>query len=76
MYYRYINRGGNSGVANYAIGYDNIIVEFTGGARYLYTYTSTSTAGVEHMKSLALGGVGLNSYISRVVKKRYARKLR
>lgn len=72
----YSNFGGNSNVASYSLGYDNIIVEFNDGARYLYTYTSTTTADVEHMKQLALRGIGLNSYISRVIRKRYARKLR
>lgn len=76
MYVKYKNLGGNSNVARYALDYDNIIVEFKDGAKYLYTYTSTTTAGVEHMKRLALRGVGLNSYISRVVKKRFARKWR
>ena len=76
MYYKYRNLGGNSNVSSYSIGFDSIIVEFKDRSRYLYTYYSTSTAGVEHMKYLAKRGVGLNSYISRVVRKRYARRLR
>ena len=76
MVYSYLNRGGNSGVAFYSIESDSITVQFKDGSVYLYNYSSTSISGVEHMKQLARNGVGLNSYISRVVKKRYARKLR
>ena len=75
MVYRYLNKGGNSSVANYSIGADSITVQFKDGASYLYNYSSTTMVGVEHMKQLAVNGIGLNSYISRVVKKQYARKL-
>jgi len=76
MKYRYLNRGGNSNVASYIIGADNITVQFNDGSVYLYDYASTSITRVEHMKSLASKGVGLNSYIGRVVRKNYAKKLR
>lgn len=76
MTYRYLNRGGNSNVAYYSIGADSITVQFNDGSVYLYNYASTTVSGIEHMKQLANNGVGLNSYISRIVRKRYARKLR
>lgn len=76
MVQRYLNRGGNSNVANYSIEADSITVQFKDGSMYLYNYSSTTVAGVENMKQLAVNGIGLNSYISRVVRKRYARKLR
>jgi hypothetical protein len=75
MVYRYRNFGGNSSVVKYSLGSDNIVVEFKDGARYLYTYSSTTPRLVEHMKLLARKGRGLNSFISRTIKKRYARKL-
>lgn len=72
----YMNIGGGSGVTAYDLGIDSISVYFSDGSAYLYNYMSTGTRDVEHMKSLAAAGQGLNSFISRVVRKRYARKLR
>jgi hypothetical protein len=73
---RYANFGGDSAVVAYETGGDNITVQFDTGATYLYTYASAGVANIEQMKSLAVEGRGLNSFISRVVKKQYARKLR
>ncbi|MBE2186563.1 MAG: hypothetical protein IAE99_07300 [Rhodothermales bacterium] len=73
---RYRNLGGDSGITAYEIGTDSITVEFKGGATYLYTNQSAGSGNIEQMKQLAQAGSGLNSFISRVVKKGYARKLR
>ena len=73
---RYRNVGGNSGIAAYEIAPDSITVQFKDGSIYLYTNQSAGSANIEHMKQLARAGQGLNSFISRVVKKGYARKLR
>jgi hypothetical protein len=73
---RYQNLGGDSGIVAYEIGDDFIKVQFHDGPVYLYTYESTGQAAIEHMKELARAGHGLNSYISRVVRKQYAAKLR
>ncbi|AGH95391.1 hypothetical protein [Pseudobdellovibrio exovorus] len=72
----YRNTGGDSGIVGYEIGTDSIVVKFRDGAVYLYDYTHTGVADVEHMKQLALSGSGLNSFISRAVRKRFARKIR
>lgn len=71
----YMNQSGQSGIAGFDLGSDSITVYFTDGGAYLYTYASTGAKEIEQMKALALAGQGLNSYISRVVQKRYARKL-
>jgi hypothetical protein len=76
MMMRYANTGGDSGVFAYEIAMDSIAVEFTDGALYLYTYASTGEPDIEQMKSLAQRGRGLNSFISRFVRKRYARRVR
>ena len=76
MYVKYKNLRGNSNVFRYALGYNSIIVEFKDGAKYEYTYRSTSKADVEQMKMFAKRGRRLNSYIGRVVKRRFARKWR
>lgn len=72
----YKNRGGNSGIDSYETGADSITVQFKDGAVYLYTAQSAGAANIEEMKSLAVAGHGLNSFISRNVRKRYAHKLR
>ena len=71
-----MNLGGNSGIAGYEIGDNSIIVAFRNNTAYLYTYGSTGRDAIERMKLLAAEGRGLNSFISSVVKKRYASKLR
>jgi hypothetical protein len=72
----YKNLGGDSGVSSYEIGSDYIIVEFRDGAAYLYNNESAGAGNIVKMKELAIAGVGLNSFISKVVKKGYASKLR
>ncbi len=72
----YKNLGGDSGVTAYEIGIEFIKVQFHDGSIYLYTYLSTGREDIEQMKKLAIAGEGLNSYIGKVVKKRYASKLR
>lgn len=73
---RYKNLGGNSGIIMFEISDDGIVVQFKDGGTYLYNHTAPGKDSVNHMKSLAQTGMGLNSYISSVVKKNYAKKLR
>jgi hypothetical protein len=72
----YKNLGGDSGVLAFELGGDSILVQFRDGSLYLYNYQSTGKDNVERMKKLALDGVGLNSFISRVVRKSYAKKFK
>ena len=73
---RYLNRGGNSNVHSYEIGAGTIIVQFNDGSMYLYDSSAPGAGDVAQLQSLARAGLGLNSYIGRNVRKRYARKLR
>lgn len=73
---RYRNLNGNSGVAAYEFGEDSITVEFNDGAVYLYNYMSAGRSNIEAMKTLALAGRDLNSFIMKHVKKRYVARLR
>ncbi|SDS15997.1 hypothetical protein SAMN05216490_0646 [Mucilaginibacter mallensis] len=73
---RYANRNGNSGVAAYQMGATSILVQFTTCAVYEYTYASAGAGNIESMKSLAISGSGLCSFIKRHVNKRYSRKIR
>lgn len=70
---RYLNTNGNSGVAGYKIWSNYIWVEFTTGSIYEYTYTSAGRDHIENMKSHAISGSGLNSYIMKYVRKNYSR---
>jgi hypothetical protein len=73
---RYKNLGGNSGVVSYDIVNDSITVQFRDGSVYLYNNYNPGSGNVEHMKSLAISGRGLNGFISSVIRKNYSRKLR
>jgi len=73
---RYQNLGRDSNVTRYEIGPGTIVVEFGDGSQYLYDSTRPGQGSVSEMHRLARAGQGLNSYIGRVVRKNYARKLR
>jgi hypothetical protein len=66
----------NSGVTGYEIGPGSIAVQFQDGHVYLYTDQSAGSGNIQQMHSLARSGRGLNSFIDRVVKKLYERKVR
>lgn len=61
---KYANFGGDSGIVEYEIGEDFIVVGFSDGSYYEYTYGSAGRGEIEHMKVLAENGEGLNGYIS------------
>jgi len=73
---RYKNLGGDSGIVAYEIADESIKVQFRDQSLYLYNYQRPGSQHVEHMKELAINGRGLNSFISRIVRKNYASKLR
>lgn len=64
----YKNLGGNSSVSAYEILPSSIRVQFNNGSWYSYSYAKAGMSHVEAMKSLAMNGVGLCSYIQRNVK--------
>lgn len=72
---RYKNISGDSGVVAYDIGDHSITIEFRGGDRYLYTAASAGIANIVIMQRLACAGEGLCTFISEVVRDRYAHKL-
>lgn len=73
---RYRDIDGDSGVAEYELGTDYIRVKFKDGSVYLYTYASAGSSYIEEMKRLAVIGDGLNAFINKNVRKRYAKKER
>lgn len=73
---RYKNLGSDSGVTAFEIAEGSITVEFSDGSLYFYTNQSAGSENIAEMQRLARAGQGLNSFINRVVKKGYERKLR
>ena len=73
---KYKNLNGQSGVKSYETGSDFIIIEFRNDSRYLYTYESAGSKDIELMKSHAILGYGLNTFINKYVKDKYARRLK
>lgn len=71
---RYANKSGQSGVDGLELTADSITVLFKDGSHYLYTAASAGIQNILSMHSLAKAGSGLNSYIMRNTRKRYARK--
>lgn len=70
----YRNLGGGSNVASFECGNDYIRVRFRDGKTYLYSHASAGSANVEHAKTLAIAGRGLNSFINLRMKRSYASK--
>jgi len=73
---RYQNLSGTSGVTHYEIGPDFIRVRFEDGGLYVYDHRSPGRHHVDAMKSLAVAGRGLSTYISAHVRTAYARRER
>ena len=62
----YKNLGGDSAVTGYEIGADYITVWFkTSHNGYRYSNAKTGSGNVQHMKSLAVAGSGLNTFINQ-----------
>ncbi len=70
----YTNKGGKSGIQSYEIGDDFIKVKFSDGKTYTYDNAITGKENIKTMKELAESGSGLNSFISKVIRKKYASK--
>lgn len=63
-----------SSIIGYKISPDSILIEFKGGKKYLYNYTTTGKENVEEMKKLAKKGSGLSSFIHNNVKNLFIKK--
>ena len=70
-----MNGSGDSNVVAFEIEDSSTKVKFGDGSIYLYTSGSAGVAILGRMKQLAKAGQGLNSFISKVVRKGYAAKL-
>lgn len=72
---RYKAINGHTGVKAYAIGEDNIRVQFQDGRTYLYDFAIPGKRKVEKMKQLAISGKGLTTFINQHVREQYAVQL-
>ena len=73
---KYLNLSGKSGVTEYEIGDDYVKVCFGGGVVYKYSVKSAGQSEVDELKSLAIKGLGLNTFINKYVKYLYESKSR
>lgn len=72
---RYRDLNGDSNVLAYEMGNDYIKIKFEDSTVYLYTYASAGSQNIEEMKRLAIKGGGLNGFINKYVRRKYASKL-
>ena len=71
----YKDLNNNSGVRAYNIGQSHIDIEFKDGTIFRYTSITVGQVNLEKMAHLAREGVGLNTFVNRVVRDKYAAKL-
>lgn len=76
MFVRYKNLSGDSKVARYEIRQDAVTIRFTDHTVYRYTNQSADPENISKMKTLALAGKGLGTFISANLKDRFLRKIR
>jgi hypothetical protein len=73
---KYKNLSGDSKVSKFHIEKDSVKVRFADHSIYLYSNQSADPANVSKMKTLALAGKGLGTFIDANVKDRFARKIK
>ncbi|PIR18513.1 MAG: hypothetical protein COV48_07130 [Elusimicrobia bacterium CG11_big_fil_rev_8_21_14_0_20_64_6] len=73
---RYKNLSGDSKVARYEIRKDMMTVRFVDDSVYIYTNQSADPVNISKMKTLAVAGKGLGTFIEANVKNRFMRKVR
>ena len=73
---RYKNLGGSSDVKAYEIAKDSVKVGFTSNSLYIYSNQSAGPENISKMKTLALAGKGLGTFVEANLKEKFARKIR
>lgn len=76
MLIRYKNLSGASKVARYEIAKDSVTVRFADSSVYIYTNQSADPVNISKMKTLAVAGKGLGTFIDANLKDRFMRKIR
>ena len=73
---KYKNLDGKSAVTSYVIEKDAMTIRFTDHRVFIYTNQSAGPANISKMKTLAIAGKGLGTFITANLKERFARKIR
>jgi len=76
MFVRYKNLSGDSKVSKFEIKKDALTIRFADHTVYRYTNQSAGPENISKMKTLALAGKGLGTFISANLKDRFLRKIR
>lgn len=76
LFIRYKNLSGASKVARYEIQKDMVTIRFTDSSVYNYSNQSAGTANIDKMKTLAVAGKGLGTFIDANLKDLFMRKIR
>jgi hypothetical protein len=73
---KYKNVSGKSTVTMFELAKDVVTVRFTSQEVYRYSNQSAGSENISKMKTLALAGKGLGTFIENNVKEKFARKVR
>lgn len=73
---RYKNLGGKSKVFAYEILKDAVTIRFADCSVYRYSNQSADPGNIKQMKTLAIAGKGLGTFIDANLKDRWLRKIR
>jgi hypothetical protein len=76
LFIRYKNLSGDSKVAKFELKKDAVTIRFADHTVYRYTNQSADPANISKMKTLALAGKGLGTFIDANVKSRFQRKIK
>jgi len=73
---KYNNLSGESNITSYSIDENSITILFNNGWFYLYSTMKVGLANMDQMKTLAIKGFGLNSFINKNVRELFDKKWR
>ena len=76
VFRRYRNVSGDSKVARYCLAKDGVTIQFKDSSVYRYTNQSADPANIAKMKTLAVAGKGLGTFIATSLTDRFLRKVR
>ena len=76
LFVKYKNLSGDSTVETFEIKKDQIKVKFKDHTIYRYTNQSAGPDNIAKMKTLALSGKGLGTFIKTTVKDRFQRRVK
>ena len=73
---KYQNLNGKSKVVSYKIVKDSVTIRFADHSVYIYSNQSAGRLNVNQMKTMAIAGKGLGTFIEANLKEGFERKIR